>query len=328
MSTDLPLVFTRTVATGRGFTEGQIRRRVAKGTWTRLRRGVYAETHRLTAALPQPGARTPAETHELIHLATLAAAVTAAGEPVWLAGAAARWLLKLPEAHRAGQHLVLARDTSAGHHVRHRGVSISPAGVPEHHQSIASGLPVLAPARVVVDALRTEGLAESLMIGDRALRMGAATRGEIQRVLVDCRGWPGITWARERAALLDPRRETPLESASVALFVERDLPMPHSQYEVWHGGHLVGRADFAWVAERVLGEADGKTKYVDDLPGAGPAAERIWRERLRQDGFLEARWEVARWTDFERRCRPDVVERRVRAAMDRADRLGLTGTTG
>lgn len=207
-------------------------------------------------------------------------------------------------------------------------MTISPAGVPRHHRCTVHGVPVLAPARVVADALRLEPLAEALMIGDRALRIGATTRDEVEEVLADCRGWRGIAAARERVPLLDPRRETPLESGSVALFVERNLPLPQAQYEVWHGGRLVGRADFAWVAQRVLGEADGKSKYVDDLPGSGPPEERIWRERLRQDELQEASWEVARWTDYERRYRPYVVERRIRVAFERAERLGLTQPEG
>ncbi len=87
---------------------------------------------------------------------------------------------------------------------------------------------------------------------------------------------------------------------------------------------MVGRADFAWIEHRVLGEADGRTKYVDDLPNAGPPEQRIWAERLRQDDFQEAEWEVVRWTDFERRYRPERVQQRILAAFSRAERLGLT----
>lgn len=320
MAGRLPLVFTRGVAATCGYSPGQARRRIASGAWIRLRRGVYVEAYRLTNDTEHPGSAA-----FFTHLAALAAAVAAAGRPVWVAGASARWLFDLPEAHRMGQLITLCSASPGAHSTTHDGMTIRCVAVPPPHRTTMYGVPVLTPARVAVDALRQEGLAEALMIGDRALRRSLATRRHLDEVIGCCRGWPGIGLARQRVALLDPRRETPLESGSIALFVERNLPIPEPQYEVRHAGRLVGRADFAWVAHRVLGEADGKTKYVDDLPGSGPPEERIWRERLRQDGFLEAGWEVARWTDYERRHRPERVEQRIRAAMHRAQRLGLLG---
>jgi hypothetical protein len=94
---------------------------------------------------------------------------------------------------------------------------------------------------------------------------------------------------------------------------------------VWDQGRFLGRADFGWPKLRVLGEADGKTKYVDDLEGAPPPEERVWSERLRHGEFNDADWEVARWTDHERRRSPLLVVHRVLSASDRARRLGLTG---
>lgn len=227
--------------------------------------------------------------------------------------------------------MTLTCQAGGNHHTTHNGMTITPSAVPPHHRAVVNGIPTLSAPRTVVDALRIEPLAEALMIGDRALRLSDATRGrsgatrdQIDGVLSDCRGWPGIVRARERAALLDGRWETPLESGSVAMFIECGLPMPEPQYDVWLRGRFVGRSDFAWVAQRTLGEADGKTKYVDDFPTAGPLAERIWRERLRQQDLEEAGWEVVRWTDYERRHYPERVQKRILAAFARAHRLGLT----
>jgi hypothetical protein len=237
----------------------------------------------------------------------------------------------LPEAHQPGDVVTLACQVGGNHHTTHDGMTITPSAVPPHHRTEVHGIPTLSAPRTVVDALRLEQLPEALMIGDRALRLASVTRGrsgasrdELNGVLNDCCGWPGIVQARERAALLDGRRETPLESGSVAMFIECGLPIPEPQYEVWLDGRFVGRSDFAWIARRTLGEADGKTKYVDDLPNAGPLAERIWRERLRQDGLQQAGWEVVRWTDYERRHYPERVRQRILAAFARAQRLGLT----
>ena len=279
MAAELPLVFTRSVAAECGFSTGQIRRRIQGGAWTRLRRGVYADTRTLSGATGETHGR-----HFLAELAALSSAVAAAGQPVWVAGPSARWLLNLPEARRPGDVITLTSEVGASHHSAHAGMTIRPAAVPPHHRAKVHGIPTLSAPRVVVDALRAEPLAEALMIGDRALRNRSMTRDQLNGVLLDCRGWPGIVAARQRATLLDGRRETPLESGSAAMFIE----------------------------------------WVDDLPNAAPPGRRIWAERLRQDDFQEAEWEVVRWTDFERRYRPERVQQRILAAFSRAERLGLT----
>jgi len=216
---------------------------------------VYADTRTLSGATGETHGR-----HFLAELAALSSAVAAAGQPVWVAGPSARWLLNLPEARRPGDVITLTSEVGASHHSAHAGMTIRPAAVPPHHRAKVHGIPTLSAPRVVVDALRAEPLAEALMIGDRALRNRSMTRDQLNGVLLDCRGWPGIVAARQRATLLDGRRETPLESGSAALFIEWGLPLPEPQFEVWLHGRMVGRADFAWIEHRVLGEAEGRTK--------------------------------------------------------------------
>jgi hypothetical protein len=263
-----------------------------------------------------------AEAHRLQEVARIAAAVLAYGSNKVVGGASARFLHRLPEAmQRASPVILLAPErTQSG---RGHGVRVIPARVPRHHRTDTQRIPVLTMGRVAVDALRTEDLATALMVGDGALRAGTTSQ-EIEQVLADCTGWPGVVRARSRLPLLDPRRETPLESASVALFAEHDLPIPDAQVEIWQDGRLVGRADFGWMDRRVLGEADGKTKYVEDLPGAPPPEERVWSQRLRQSDFEDIGFEMVRWTDAERVHQPDRVVRRILRAFERAQRLGLT----
>lgn len=341
----LPLAFSTAGARRAGYSPAEMRSRLGNGTWVRLRRGVYGEAASLAAARVGNGRSTTAGASRNSigsdsldgsfrnkHAwgsadvrAAMAAAVTVARPPVWLAGQSARWLYQLPECVAPTQPVHMVRRASEASHLkRHSGLLISSAGVPASHRAIVGHLPVLAVARVVVDSLRTDLLDAALMVGDAALRTGMIQPEDLCAVLADCKGWPGITQARWRALLLDGRRETPLESASVAMFVELGLPLPVPQYEVVSRGRLVGRSDFAWVAQRVLGEADGRSKYVDDLPGSPPPEERIWSERLRQDGLQEARWEVVRWTDRERRLQPAKVKQRILAAFARAEALGWT----
>jgi hypothetical protein len=319
MPQPLPLVFTRANALAAGYSIGQINRRINSGAWVTLRRGAYAEQARLV----DPD-REDVTTLRVQELARIAAALVVSGRDTLVSDRAARFLYRLPEAMRPGDSVTLVAASRRTHGSRRDGVTVTPASVPSAHRTTVQGLRALTKARLAVDALRTEELAEALMVGDGALRAGA-TKAEIESVLGDCAGWPGVVDARTRAALLDVRHESPLESASVAMFVERDLPLPEPQVEIWHEGRLLGRADFGWLEQRVLGEADGKTKYVDDLPGAPPPEERVWSQRLRQADFEDIGWEVTRWTDSERRLKPDLVERRIRTAFVRAERLRLTG---
>jgi hypothetical protein len=319
MPRPLPLVFTRADALEAGYSIGQINRMIANGTWVRLRRGAYAERARLSDPASEDKARIRVQ-----ELARIAACFLTSGPDTVVSDAACRFLHRLPEAMQPGDPVRMVAAARRTHGSNHDGFRVSPASVPEVHRTTVQGIPTLTKARIAVDALRNEALAEALMIGDGALRAGA-TMDDIEAVVADCAGWPGIVGARSRVGLLDVRHETPLESASVALFVERGLPLPEPQVEIWHEGRFLGRADFGWVDRRVLGEADGKTKYVDDLPGAPPPEERVWSQRTRQSGFEDVGWEVARWTDSERRFQPELVERRIRTAFDRAERLGLTG---
>ena len=48
----------------------------------------------------------------------------------------------------------------------------------------------------------------------------------------------------------------------------------------------VARSDFLWEAYRVVGEADGKVKYLQD---------ELWAEKQRQDDIEDADYEVIRW---------------------------------
>ena len=64
---------------------------------------------------------------------------------------------------------------------------------------------------------------------------------------------------------------------------------------------LVGYADFCWADARVIGEFDGRVKYLDEsyLRGRSASdaviAEKIREGRLRALGFRVTRWT---WSDL------------------------------
>jgi hypothetical protein len=87
---------------------------------------------------------------------------------------------------------------------------------------------------------------------------------------------------------LDPRSESPLESGSRAVMHVRQVPTPDVQVELVGASGRVYRVDFYWKAQRLIGEADGASKYAD--------AAVLMEEKLREDDLREAGHNFVRWT--------------------------------
>ncbi|GAB2459944.1 hypothetical protein GCM10027265_06370 [Jatrophihabitans fulvus] len=150
------------------------------------------------------------------------------------------------------------------------------------------GVPVTIPERTVVDLARHSRRA-GIVAADAALRAGLVTAAELDRVLEDARGWPGVRTAREIVALADARAESPLESIVRLLMHDDGMPRPEPQHRI--AGY---RVDLALLDQRVVVEADGRVKYTGD---AG------WREKERQEAVARQGWRVERmmWSDTTNR---------------------------
>jgi hypothetical protein len=101
--------------------------------------------------------------------------------------------------------------------------------------------------------------------------------------------------ARRAMDFLDARSESAGESYSRVLLDRFGIPTPVPQYEVWHRGKLVGRADFGWEEFRTLGEFDGKEKYGKLLKPGQTAADAVFKEKRREDALRDLGWQIARW---------------------------------
>jgi hypothetical protein len=177
------------------------------------------------------------------------------------------------------------------------------------------GCPVTSLARTVVDLARSLPAEQAVAAGDAALRSGLPATA-VAEVLGACRGWPGVGPARRVVALLDGRSESAGESASRVRMHEAGLPAPVLQLAVVdERGRFVGRADFGWLEQRVLGEFDGRVKYGRLVPPGQSVEEVVYREKLREDAFRDLGWRVARWTW------PDLYPGRV--LVQRLRRAGL-----
>jgi hypothetical protein len=152
-------------------------------------------------------------------------------------------------------------------------------------------VPVTTVARTWLDITCRGRLGDSLAVGDAAVAHGLLSADAARAALAHGAPLPGARRVERAIPLLYGLRETPLESASFAYFVEHGLPLPHMQIDIADGGGFVGRVDFLWDGGTgrpgVVGESDGLVKYASQ----GEAYREKRREdRLRELGFVVVRW--------------------------------------
>jgi uncharacterized protein DUF559 len=217
--------------------------------------------------------------------------------------AAALW--GIPTLGRAGHVRITRERRHQGATHRFRGLKVhharlSPAHVTEHR-----GVRITTPERTVIDIARSRAFRSGVVAADAALRMRLCTT-ELLRATIDaCRRWPGLVGARKVAAFADWRSGSPLESISRVAFHEFGLPSPILQAII--GGYE--EVDFLWSKYRVVGEADGLSKYT--------SVEDLRHEKLRQDSISQLGFTVVRWTWPEVYRRPDALAHRVLESLVR-----------
>ena len=208
----------------------------------------------------------------------------------------------------------ITRDQPSGGKVR-RYVHLHVAPLPEIDVCEIEGHRVTTLARTVSDLLRTLTMERSVPIGDAALRLGL-TLEELAEVAGRCIGWRGMRQARRAMNFLDARSESAGESYSRVLLDRLGIPAPIPQYEVWHRGILVGRADFGWEEFRTLGEFDGKEKYGRLLKPGQTAADAVFEEKRREDALRDLGWQIVRWI-WADLYKPEELRRRLERAFER-----------
>jgi len=193
------------------------------------------------------------------------------------------------------------------------------------------GLRLLTPARTVADCLRTMTPANGVAVADGAMRAGATDLVAVRASLDGMRRWRGRPKAKAALELVDPRRETWLETYSFVALHGCGVELPTPQVEVYDGwGRFVGRVDGMWIAEGVVAEADGQGKYLlGAADGSGAtgedAARRVVAEKSREDDLRGLGLNVVRWGGEEIRRSPEEVARRVEAARSSGDIRRFTG---
>lgn len=306
-----PPPFTRAEALAAGWTGRRLDAALRRSTLTRVRAGLYAPAA-TWAALP-PWER---------HLAMARTASRATPDAIVSHASAAALLgLPMPPAppERATMTLLDDTRTSPADSWRqfHRGAT------PASHVWIRGRTPHLVPARTVVDCLRELSPGDALAVVDGALRRGLVTVSDLRRIREHERRWPGIAVADALLGLADGRRESWLESRSAWVFHAARMPVGVPQVVVLDAaGRFVARVDVGWEGLGVVGEADGRGKYLADAPPGLPsdvvAARRVIAQGVRESRIRDLGLEVVRWDALDAVSRPDDVVDRWAAAVERA----------
>lgn len=311
-----PVPVTISRASQRGLSEGRLRAGVAAGVLTVLRPGVVVASEVLDAA--DDRAR---------HLLGVRAAIEVVPDGLaCFRSARAVHLLPdpfgTPSLARADADLLVPGSSGW----RGRGFRVHGCPLTEE-PVLVDGIPVTTLARTAVDGARYLPLPRALIPVDAALRRlvlgtrpeddprwlvrdpGAVdgARAELAEVVARMYGWPGVVGARRAVAHAHPGAESPLESLSRGVVLEGGLPAPDCGVPVLGDDGLTYWADQAWHRFRVLGEADGRLKYVDP--------QALFDEKRREDALRRAGWAVVRWTYDEVVRTPTVVVGRIARAL-------------
>lgn len=262
-----------------GLNQKDVARQVRAGELVQVRRGFYRPRADLT----------PVARHRLLVQATVPTLKPGAV----LSHASAGVLHGLPVPYAALKRVWVTRSRRGnGHvskHVIERGCPLPDADV-----TVIDGLSVTSLPRTVADLARLLRADWAVAVADAALRNGVS-KHDLVASIEAARRRRGNARAGFVLDFADPRSESPGESRSRVILAQGGLPAPTLQREVWGDVGLVGRTDFAWEDDGVLGEFDGHIKYGAHRRPGESVGDAVAREKLREDDLRSLEWGVVRW---------------------------------
>ncbi len=283
-----------------GVTRAALRTAVASGRLVALGRGVFVRAD----AVPTEDADLHlmhARAQQLLRPRLIASHETAA----------LAWGLPIDDPHAAARAApaFIAHAAAGARSLRDQRLTVAVRELPAGHRTRhPSGLVVTTPARTAVDVAAAQPLPIALITLDAAARLALIERVGERRLRDHYPRTASLAAARQPilaaaetaathrttthlATLLpwfDPRRESALESLSFGEMVVRGLPLPAVQARVSTPRGDV-YPDFLWAQARLIGEADGMSKY---LTPEALAYEKRRQELLEAMGFQVIRWDM------------------------------------
>ena len=298
-----PLLLRRD-AVASGWSDDELGRLVRAGELNRLRRGAYVDS-----VLPADAAAR----HRLLIRATVAGL----RRPAVVSHQSAAVLHELPLWDVALDRVHVTRRPRAWNDTS-RVLCCHVARLRDDEVTEVDGIAVTDPVRTALDLARSLPHESAVVTLDAGLHARALSHDVLRGRLLDIVGAPGSRSAARAIAAADGRSESVGESRSRVVLHRWKLPPSTLQYEVRSaGGVLVGRSDFAWEEERLVGEFDGRIKYGRLLRPGQDVGEVVFAEKRREDAIRDEDWDVVRWVWAELH-RPDRLAARVRRARERA----------
>ena len=305
-----------------GLTRRKLEGLAASGEVVRVRRGAYAASGLLAQEDIDPGLTLATEAAAVLATGRLASSAVSHHSAARLHGMTvfreSSWRdFRSPEAGLAVEKVALTVLPAALTRRRSaEDIVVHVAALPRKHvEKMFFGVPVTTGARTVADIARTATFREAVVTADSALRTRSATKSAIQRVLQECKGWPGVDQARAVAEFATNLSESVLESCARVTFRDYGLPVPKLQAGITDTkGTIIARADFCWADFGTLAEGDGILKYrtEDDMA-----------RHLKRDSLLQAEgWDVVHFTWSELFNDPEQVVSRIRNSFAEGIRLG------
>jgi hypothetical protein len=153
------------------------------------------------------------------------------------------------------------------------------------------GLCLTSLRRTAIDIARNSSLASGVVALDYAFAEGVARDAACEWMEAQ-RPFSGVRSFQAAIEIARGKSESPLESVSLTRCVELGFPRPVQQQEFVGADGRRYRSDFYWPDYGIVGEADGRSKYL--------TPEDLWREKRREDairplvrGFLRWGWAEA-----------------------------------
>ncbi|MGY1732326.1 hypothetical protein ACI798_12480 [Geodermatophilus sp. SYSU D01045] len=298
-----PRLLLRRDALDEGSTDDELGRLARRREWTRLRRGAYLDGAAPDAATTR---------HRLLVTATLGQL----RRPAVVSHQSAAVLLGMPLRGVPLSRVHVTRRPPAWNGAG-RVLFVHVGHLDDDEVVDVRGVPVTSPARTAVDLARTLPLEPAVVVLDAALHTGLCTAAALADALGRCRGRPGARPAARAVRFADGRSESVRDSRSRVVLHALGPGPSGLQFPVRTAeGVLLGRTDFAWEPERLLGEFDGRVEFERPLrPGQDPG-DAVFEEKRREDAIRDEGWGVVRWTweDVQDRTR---LGARIRRALVR-----------
>jgi 23S rRNA U2552 (ribose-2'-O)-methylase RlmE/FtsJ len=241
-------VFSAGQVTELGFDPSTIRKRAARGVYSRMHRGVYA-----TGGSPDSWRR------DVVGLILSVPVLAAASHNT----AAYMWDMSSIEPRHAEIVIVRHERVVRRHPQIHESLDLEQRDV-----VIIDGIPTTTPVRTIVDLGASASVSYVEHCLDTALRLRMFDLAGVEQFItrVARSGRNGIGMIRplvEERAGWNTLTESPLEDLFRRLISKSILPMPIEQFRVFDGHREVCRADFGYPNRMIVIELDSEQWHMD-----------------------------------------------------------------